>query len=236
MTTKTARSIFYIGTILSGALFLVLTWDTHNQVQALTNADRLTDEVVEGKRVFEKYNCNDCHTILGFGGYYAPDLTRVYDRKGEKYIKGVLANPDIVLADSFRKMQKQDLSQDEIQKLVAFFRWVNDINTNEWPPQDYRNRRSSAVNRLIGGATMSPGAALFKENGCFECHSLAGFGGADGPALDDVGGRLSIDQIMGIIEDPSGANPNSLMPSYDELSMEDRRMIAEFLARQGGAE
>ncbi|MGQ9834912.1 MAG: c-type cytochrome [Thermoanaerobaculaceae bacterium] len=35
-----------------------------------------------GKRAFEKYNCNDCHTILGFGGYYAPDLTRAYQRLG----------------------------------------------------------------------------------------------------------------------------------------------------------
>jgi hypothetical protein len=30
MTTGTAKSIFYIGTITSAILFLALTWDTHN--------------------------------------------------------------------------------------------------------------------------------------------------------------------------------------------------------------
>jgi nitric oxide reductase subunit C len=203
-------------------------------VKALTNADRLSDEVVAGKRIFQKYNCNDCHTILGFGAYYAPDLTKVYDRRGENYIRGVIASPEIVLANSFRKMQKQDISSQEIDELVAFFRWVNDIDTHQWPPQDYKTRRSSAVNRLVEGATLSPGAALFKENGCFECHLLGGVGGTEGPALDQVGARLNVDQIAKIIADPQSTNPNSLMPAYDEISPEDRLAIAEFLSRQGG--
>jgi hypothetical protein len=32
----------------------------------LTHASQLSAEVVAGKRVWQKYNCNDCHTILGF--------------------------------------------------------------------------------------------------------------------------------------------------------------------------
>ncbi len=72
MSKKAAFWFFLIGTLSSAALFLVLTFDTHRQVKVLTNADRLSDEVVAGKKVWEKYNCNDCHTILGFGGYYGP--------------------------------------------------------------------------------------------------------------------------------------------------------------------
>jgi nitric oxide reductase subunit C len=49
-------------------LFLVLTVDTHSQFAALTNADQLDEQVIAGKRAFQHYNCNDCHTILGFGG------------------------------------------------------------------------------------------------------------------------------------------------------------------------
>lgn len=236
MTTRAAKSIFYIGTVTSAILFFALTWDTHRQIRALTNADRLSDEVVAGKRVFQKYNCNDCHTILGFGGYYAPDLTKVYDRRGENYIRGIIANPDIVLANSFRKMQKEDVSPREIDELVAFFKWVNDIDTHQWPPQDYKNRRSSAANRLIHGTTMSPGAALFKENGCFDCHMLGGVGGTEGPNLDQVGARLNKDQIAGIIADPQSINPDSQMPAFDEMSPDDRQAIAEFLSRQGGGQ
>src|SRR3990172_6692441 len=110
MTIRTAKAIFILGTLSSAVLFLLLTWDTHRQVGALTNADRLSDEVVAGKRAFEKYNCNDCHTMLGFGGYYAPDLTKVYRRKGEPYIRAVIASPDKVLAKSFRKMPQEHVS------------------------------------------------------------------------------------------------------------------------------
>jgi nitric oxide reductase subunit C len=65
--------IFWAGTLASLALFLVLTVHTHGQFDALTHADKLDEQVVSGKRAFERYNCNDCHTLLGFGGYYAPD-------------------------------------------------------------------------------------------------------------------------------------------------------------------
>ncbi len=77
MSQKTAKWIFYVGTLISLAVFLGLTVDTHRQVRTLTHADRLGEDVVAGKRVWHKYNCNDCHTILGFGAYYGPDMTKV---------------------------------------------------------------------------------------------------------------------------------------------------------------
>ncbi len=67
--------------------------DTHRQVQALTHAEKLTDQVVAGKRVWHQYNCNDCHTILGFGGYYAPDMTKAYWRRGADGITAVVREP-----------------------------------------------------------------------------------------------------------------------------------------------
>ena len=87
MSERAAKLIFWIGTLSSLAVLLALTWDTHRAFAALTHAVRLSPAVVEGKRVFQKYNCNDCHTILGFGGYYAPDLTRAYVRLGEGAVR-----------------------------------------------------------------------------------------------------------------------------------------------------
>src|SRR5574340_666643 len=100
MTKKTAFWIFFWGTVSSAVIFLWLTWDTHRQVKALSHVDKLSDQVVAGKRAFEKYNCNDCHTILGFGAYYAPDLTRVYSRAGEDWIRRRLEHPEIALSSS----------------------------------------------------------------------------------------------------------------------------------------
>lgn len=42
-----------------------------------THEDKLTAQVASDKWVWQKYNCNNCHTILGIGGYYAPDVTKV---------------------------------------------------------------------------------------------------------------------------------------------------------------
>src|SRR5512147_2859565 len=98
MSKKAAFWIFIFGTASSAILFLVLTWDTHRQVEALSHVDKLSAQVIEGKRIFEKYNCNDCHTILGFGGYYAPDLTRVVQRVGEEGIRFRVNSPEKAFA------------------------------------------------------------------------------------------------------------------------------------------
>jgi len=234
MSSKTAKLIFYLGTISSAILFLSLTWDTQKQIETLTHADKLSDQVVSGKRVFQKYNCNDCHTILGFGGYYAPDLTKVYQRKGSAYIKKLLTQPEVVLAASFRKMPQQRLDPLEIENLLAFFQWVGNIDNLDWPPQDSKKRKSSSVRRLVGGSNLSPGAALFKENNCFDCHQIEGFGGTAGPALDNVGTKLTDEQIHEYIANPSKSNPQSEMPDFNYLSEDDIHAITLFLSRQKG--
>ncbi|RJP81722.1 MAG: cytochrome C [Candidatus Zixiibacteriota bacterium] len=232
MTQKTAKGIFWVGTLSSLILFLALTVDTHRQVAVLTNADKLSDEVVAGKKVFQKYNCNVCHTILGFGAYYAPDLTRVYDRRGEAYIRRVLEQPEVVLANSFRKMPQQNLSAQEVDRLAAFFAWVNEIDTNDWPPQDSKTR---SANRLTANTGMTRGAALFKGTGCFECHTLEGVGREVGPALDGVGDRYDAAALERLIADPHSVNPSAVMPPYgEELSAADIQAIADFLSRQNG--
>lgn len=234
MSVKTAKIIFFLGTAISAILFLALTFDTHRQFDALTNAEQLTDEVVAGKRAFQKYNCNDCHTILGFGGYYAPDLTKVYQRMGEKYISNILKSPETVLSKSFRKMPQQNLTPEEITNLVSFFKWVNEIDTHDWPPQDSKKRRSSGTRSLMSGGSLSIGAALFKENSCFDCHKLQDVGSEVGPALDDVGARLTEQKIKTALINPASLNPNTEMPEYSDISEEDIQALVDFLAKQKG--
>src|SRR3990172_2508642 len=103
MTKKTAFWIFLLGTISSAVLFLAATWDTHRQVATLSNVDKLSEQVVAGKRAFEKYNCNDCHTILGFGGYYAPDLTKVVQRIGADGVRYRIKSPELAFANSWQE-------------------------------------------------------------------------------------------------------------------------------------
>ncbi len=230
MSRKTAFRIFLWGTVVSAAVFLWLTFDTHRQVEALSHVDRLSDQVVAGKRVFQKYNCNDCHTILGFGAYYAPDLTRVVSRVGEDGIRYRLRDPGKAFANSWRKMPNQGVTEAEIADLVAFFRWVDGINNNDWPPQDSKARLSRSEQRMVAGAGLSPGAAVFQTKGCMNCHSLHGTGGTFGPALDTIGRSLSVEDIEHYVRDPKSRNPQANMPPQKELNDRELEAVARFLA------
>lgn len=229
MSEKLAKLIFWGGTLSSLALFLALTVDTHRQFDALTHADRLDEQVVAGKRAFEKHNCNDCHTILGFGGYYAPDLTRAYTRLGEDAIARRLQAPEVAFADSFRKMPRQNLSQQEIADIVAYLRWVSLIENHDWPPQDSTKRWKRSTENLLASATLSPGAALIKQEDCLACHKLGDAGTAKGPRFEWIGARRPADWIASYLENPEKQAPGAAMPAYSHLSQEQRQLLGEFL-------
>ncbi|MFO0752592.1 MAG: cytochrome c [Thermodesulfovibrionales bacterium] len=230
MTKKTAFWIFILGTLSSAVLFLILTWDTHRQVKVLSNVDKLSPQVIEGKRVFEKYNCNDCHTILGFGGYYAPDLTKVVQRTGEDGIRFRVKSPETAFANSWRKMPQQHVSDAEIESLIAFFTWIGAVDNNDWPPQDSKKRMTRGEEIAVAAGGLSPGAAVFQNRGCMHCHSLHGKGGKFGPPLDTVGRRLTLEQIEHYIKDPKSVNPRALMPPQKDLSEKELEEVAKFLA------
>lgn len=229
MSKKTAFWFFLLGTLSSAILFLYLTFDTHIQVNALTHSDKLTDEVVAGKKVWEKYNCNDCHTILGFGAYYAPDMTKVYKRLGAEGIRFRVKTPATAFQGSWRKMAAQKINKEEITKLIAFLKWISEIDNNDWPPQDSEKRISRTALKLTVAADMDVGAALFKEKGCIACHSISGAGGSIGPELDSVGNKYDFTAFKKFVRNPQSVKPSSPMPPQDALSEAELEKISNFL-------
>ena len=236
MSHSAAKWIFWTGTLVSLVLFLALTVDTHGQFAALTHADKLDDHVVAGKRAFQARNCNDCHTILGFGGYYAPDLTRVLVRIGEDGIRRRLERPEVAFADSYRKMPQQHLAAQEIEDMLAYLRWIGNIDNHDWPPQDSPNRWKRATERVMAAAALSPAAALVQDSNCLGCHTLGGSGESKGPRLEWIGARRDAATIARYLADPEKVAPGAQMPAFDNLSQGQREMIGEFivsLAAQG---
>ena len=229
MSDGLAKAIFWVGTLASLAVFLVMTVHTHRSFDALTHADALDERVVAGKRAFERHNCNDCHTILGFGAYYAPDLTRAYARLGEDAVRRRLESPETVFADSYRKMPQQHLAKGEIEDLVAFLRWVSGIDNHDWPPQDSPNRWKRSTERLLANASLSPAAALVRQENCLECHALGGAGGEQGPRFEWIGGRRDAEWVARYLADPGSVSKGSRMPAYPNLSEGQRLMIGEFV-------
>ncbi|MBP1753544.1 MAG: hypothetical protein H6Q57_2380 [Geobacteraceae bacterium] len=229
MTKKAGFWIFLLGTLSSAALFLGLTWDMHRQVDILSRADKLSDTVVAGKKAFEKHNCNDCHTILGFGGYYAPDLTRVVQRVGEDGVRYRIKHPELAFAASKRKMPQQNISDADTENLLSFFKWVGEIDNGDWPPQDSKKRLTRGEKRMAATAGISPGAAVFQTKGCMTCHALRGAGGSFGPALDTIGRTLTAKQMEHYIKDPKSMNPKAMMPPQTDLTDRELKEVAKFL-------
>ncbi len=123
LSKSAARAFFLSGTLLFSAVFIWLTVDTFQRIPAQTNSDELSESVARGKQIWEENNCMGCHTLLGEGAYYAPELTRVYDRRGPAFIAQMLRDPEAVYPGQ-RRMVKYDLSEAQIDDMNAFFEWI----------------------------------------------------------------------------------------------------------------
>src|SRR5690554_8230337 len=137
MTNRQARIFAWGATIAAAVVFLGLTLDSHRQFPDLTNAENITPEVTHGKDVWHKYNCINCHTLFGEGAYYAPDLTKITQHRGEAYLQAYMRDPSAFYDEQRhrRLMPKQDLSETEIADLITFLDWVSKVDNQGWPPR-----------------------------------------------------------------------------------------------------
>lgn len=132
-TKSMARNIFYGGSGFSVLLFLALTFDTIGKLPERDNRTQLTPAVAAGKKIWETRNCIGCHTLLGEGAYFAPELGNVYKRRGGEFIKAwIKAQP--TGTPGRRQMPQFNLSQQELDDMVAFLKWTSEVNTENWPP------------------------------------------------------------------------------------------------------
>jgi nitric oxide reductase subunit C len=83
-TKAMARNIFYGGSLFFILVFLGLTFDTTSAIPKRDNSANLTETVALGKKLWETNDCIGCHTLLGEGAYFAPELGNAYQRLGGK--------------------------------------------------------------------------------------------------------------------------------------------------------
>lgn len=135
LTKNQARTFFLGGTVLFFLIFLGLSWHTLSlEVPKQTHEENLTESVIRGKVLFDKNNCMGCHTIMGEGAYYAPELTKVIDRKGVEYCKIVLMSEE-PWQPRGRKMVAYAMTEKEADDMVAFLKWVGEMDLNGFPPE-----------------------------------------------------------------------------------------------------
>jgi nitric oxide reductase subunit C len=136
LSKKQARAFFLGGTFVTFAVFIGLTVFSLSEPQDQSNDENITEAVVRGKNLWESNNCMGCHTILGEGAYYAPELTKVvdrlnmrYDGQGEEVIKSILKSKTPWQPNG-RKMVAYAMSDQEAADMVEFFKWIGAIDLN----------------------------------------------------------------------------------------------------------
>lgn len=214
---KRQTRLFAVGAVVvSAVVFLGLTIDSHRQFDALTNAENITPAVSRGQDLWHANNCINCHTLLGEGAYYAPDLTKITKLRGTPYLTAFLQNPSNFYSEQKhrRLMPRPNLNDQEIADVIAFLDWVSEIDNQGWPPRpilvsgtsipgmDMTAAEQEQVAREVGlepGANpvsddkdpIARGQAYFSSIAppCSACHSIAPNVNLAGPTLAGIASR-----------------------------------------------
>ena len=142
-TKSMARNIYLGGLMFFILLFLVLTFDTvSNAIPKRDNHENLTELAIKGKYLWETNDCIGCHTLLGEGAYFAPELGNVFLRfGGEKNpeaavaaIKGFIKGRPVNGIPGRRSMPQFGFTDEELSALAEFLKYASGINTSNWPP------------------------------------------------------------------------------------------------------
>lgn len=108
----------------------------------LLSEEEARDLVTLGKLTVQARNCMNCHTLLGNGAYFAPDLTKAWldpawinEGVRETLMIEFLMDP-VANARTFgsgRRMPHLGLTDEEARGVVAFLKWMATIDTNGFP-------------------------------------------------------------------------------------------------------
>jgi nitric oxide reductase subunit C len=161
--------------------------------------------VIEGKHVWHRNNCINCHTLFGEGAYYAPDLTKITQQRGEAYLTAFLRDPSQFYSEEVhrRLMPNPNLTDTEIAQVIAFLDWVSEVDNQGWPPRPILVSGGTFPGTAGVGQGDQPAAAsnepvalgetLFRsaELGCVACHSTAPDVNLAGPSLADLAARAA---------------------------------------------
>ena len=121
LSKKQARAFFLGGTLVTFLVFIGLTIYSFSADNDQTNHEQLSESAIRGKYIWETN---------------APELTKVIDRLNVKYngageavIKSILMSP-VPWEPNGRKMVAYNMTDKEAEDVVAFFKWVGNIDLN----------------------------------------------------------------------------------------------------------
>lgn len=132
-TKQMARNVFYGSAMFFALLFAAIVFHSEQRIPKRSNAQAINEKVIAGKKIWETRNCIGCHTLLGEGAYFAPELGNVYKRRGGEFIKAWMKIQPTGTPGR-RQMPQFHLDDKQLDDLVEFLKWTSEIDTEKWPP------------------------------------------------------------------------------------------------------
>lgn len=84
------------------------------------NAAYNSEKSIEGRLVWQKYNCQSCHQLYSLGGYLGPDLTNILSKQnGEVILKNIVKSGTGV-------MPKFNINETEMSSLTEFLKMADE--------------------------------------------------------------------------------------------------------------
>lgn len=141
---RSAMGVLGLMALIFVALSLMSFLDSRGQVVP-TGVEYAGYDAVEGKRIFQAYNCMGCHTIVGNGAYLGPDLTKLYNHVGPAWLEAFLPSAGSWPTQTAVQVQLQKpavATDADVESVSAYF--------DKYPAAAER------VNRRSGHATIMP--------------------------------------------------------------------------------
>lgn len=165
-------------------------------------ADRtppLSEQALEGRRLWHRHNCQVCHQIYGFGGFLGPDLTNAGRRMTTDYLTKVLTEGP---QEGRTQMPAFHMNSEQIAALEAYFKELD--QTGIGVARAYRPPEPGVVFATIRAHAQSAPVAVQQGLGTFQavcaaCHTpfcATPLGPHTAPDLSTACERLSDRELM----------------------------------------
>lgn len=217
------RPLIWGGLVVCFFIQGFLVYTDHPEAQGVPG---LSGEAERGLRLWRGHNCQACHQIHGFGGFFGPDLTNVVSRLEE-------GDLEKILTAGRKRMPAFNMTSGEMTDLRAFFEALDGSGQSDptplagpsdsTPPQPFEDlidehlaRRGERLPQSVDA-----GYELATDLGCGACHIPFKTGRLNAPDLTLVSRRLSDRELRLTIKEGRGR-----MPAFRLEPGEDERLVA----------
>lgn len=119
-----AKIIIFISLFCSYLVYssIVYTKGTEASTVAVNSG---AASILNGKKLFQKYNCISCHQLYGLGGYLGPELTNACSdpARGELYMRAFLQAGGT-------RMPNFHFSAEEVDDIISYLKYVDATAVN----------------------------------------------------------------------------------------------------------